>query len=154
MRHIICLILFVYLRARKSENKVWYFYRALIWLLEDKDFGDCSTTAILAKVSVNNEKIRASFIGHGIIPGLSESLKCPKLKKAERLGNEIDCNGLDLVYSDSFFDNDDLRNGCPDCYFLVQNCCCNHNDRFLWITYPQFRHNPDWTIKVMKTFLF
>ena len=27
---------------------------------------------------------------------------------------------------------------------------CNHNIRYLWITYAQFRHDPDWTIKVEK----
>jgi len=37
-----------------------------------------------------------------------------KLQKAERLGYEIEYHGLDLVYSDSFFDNDDLRHGIPD----------------------------------------
>ena len=38
--------------ARKSENTKWYFYRAFIWLLEDGDFENFSTSAILAKVSV------------------------------------------------------------------------------------------------------
>ena len=43
------------LSARKSENKRWYFYRALIWLLEDEGLDNFSTTAILAKVSVINQ---------------------------------------------------------------------------------------------------
>ena len=38
--------------ARKSENKIWYFYRAFIWLLEDNDLDNFSASTILAKVSL------------------------------------------------------------------------------------------------------
>ena len=38
--------------ARKSGNKIWHFYRAFIWLLEDNDLDNFSASTILAKVSL------------------------------------------------------------------------------------------------------
>ena len=38
--------------SRKSENKIWYFYRAFIWLLEEDDLDNFLTSTILAKVSL------------------------------------------------------------------------------------------------------